>query len=58
MRTQFYDKVDSYKTLEYTMESYKLDKYEEKPRDIYKIFFDFETTTSEKKTYALSLLDI
>ena len=49
MRTQFYDKVDNYKTLEYTTQSYKLDEYKEKKRDIYKIFFDFETITSEEK---------
>ena len=50
MRTQFYDKVDEYNTLEYTKQSYRLEKYEPKIKDSYKIFFDFETITSEKNT--------
>ena len=48
MRTQFYDKVDTYDTLEYTEHSYRLDKFKEN-NDLYKIFFDFETITSEEK---------
>ena len=49
MRTQFYDKVDEYKTLEYSKQSYRQDEYKEKIKDVYKIFFDFETITSEEK---------
>ena len=30
MRTQFYDKVDNYDTLEYTEHSYRLEEYQEK----------------------------
>ena len=29
MRTQFYDKVDNYDTLEYTEHAYRLDKFKE-----------------------------
>ena len=49
MRTQFYDKVNEYETLEYTKKSYKLEEYKEKDKTNYKIFFDFETITSEYK---------
>jgi len=49
MRTQFYDKVDEYETLEYTKNSYRLEEYKEKDKEHYKIFFDFETITSEEK---------
>ena len=47
MKTQFYDKVTEYKTLEYTKYSYKLEEYEGTNKQNYKIFFDFETITSE-----------
>ena len=30
LRTQFYDKVDEYNTLEYTKQSYSLENYETK----------------------------
>ena len=49
MRTQFYDKVDEYKTLEYTEHSYRQDEFKETNKDFYKLFFDFETITSEEK---------
>ena len=49
MRTQFYDKVDDYKTLEYTKHSYRQEEYKEKNNTVYKVFFDFETITSEKQ---------
>ena len=49
MRTQFYDKVNEYETLEYTKNSYRLEEYKENDKEHYKIFFDFETITSEEK---------
>ena len=48
LNTQFYDKVEDYKTLEYNENNCKLQKYEETSKNYYKIFFDFETITSEK----------
>ena len=42
LNTQFYDKVDDYKTLEYNKKNCRLETYEEKVKDQYKIFFDFE----------------
>ena len=47
LKTQFYDKVEDYKTLEYNEHNCKLQKYEENKKNHYKIFFDFETITSE-----------
>ena len=48
MKTQFYDKVSEYKTLEYPNSCIKYQKYEPKPNnDYYKVYFDFETDTSE-----------
>jgi tRNA1(Val) A37 N6-methylase TrmN6 len=55
MRTELYDKVDEYETLEYTNNSYRLEEHKEKDKEHYKIFFDFETITSEENiclTYA------
>ena len=49
LNTQFYDKVDDYKTLEYNKKNCRLETYEEKVKDHYKIFFDFATITSEYK---------
>ena len=49
LNTQFYDKVDDYKTLEYNKKNCRLETYEEKVKDQYKIFFGFETITSEYK---------
>ena len=49
MHTQFYDKVDAYKTLDYTKNSYKQEKPEETINDIYDIFFGFETITTGEK---------
>ena len=46
LNTQFYDKVDDYKTLEYNKKNCRLETYEEKAKEQYKIFFDFETITS------------
>ena len=37
LRTQFYDKVDEYNTLEYTKQSYRLENCETKIKDFYKI---------------------
>ena len=36
MRTHFYDKIDDYNTLEYTKQSYRLEKYEPKIKEFYK----------------------
>ena len=48
LNTQFYDKVNVYKTLEYNLNC-RLEEYVERDKDQYKIFFDFETITSEYK---------
>ena len=48
MNTQFYDKVEEYKTLEYPDNCVKYQNYEPKDYEYYyKVFFDFETDTSE-----------
>ena len=47
LNTQFYDKADDYKTLEYNKKNCRLETYEEKVKEHYKIFFAFETITSE-----------
>ena len=48
MNTQFYDKVTEYKTLEYPESCVKYHKYEPNEKtEYYKVFFDFETDTSE-----------
>jgi len=48
MNTQFYDKVEEYKTLEYPEQCVQYEKYEHKDtQEYYKVFFDFETDTSE-----------
>ena len=44
-----YDKVDDFKTLEYNKNNCRLETYEEKVKDHYKLFFGFETITSEYK---------
>ena len=49
MNTQFYDKVDGYKTLEYNKKNCRLETYEESIKYYYKIFFDFETITNGVK---------
>ena len=49
METQLYDKVDEYNTFEYTDKSYRKGEFKEKSDIIYKIYFDFETITSEVK---------
>ena len=49
MNTQLYDKVDDYKTLEYNKKNCRLETYEEKLTDHYKLFFDFETITNGVK---------
>ena len=49
LNTQFYDKVDAYNTLEYNEKNCRLEEYVEKDKHQYKIFFDFETITSEYK---------
>ena len=46
MHTQSYDKVDEYKPLDYTNNSYKQEEVKETINDIYNILFDFETITS------------
>ena len=48
LNTQFYDKVDDYKTLEYNSKNCGLEEYVE-TYDQYKVFFDFETITPECK---------
>ncbi len=49
LRTQFYDKTDTYETLDYTDKSYRLEERRTpKTTQVYKIFFDFETITSEE----------
>ena len=48
MNTQFYDKVDDYKTLEQIKKNCRLETYEERVTDHYKVFFDFETITTGK----------
>ena len=47
LTTQFYNKVDDYKTLEYNVPNCRLEEYVETYKSQYKIFFDFETVTSE-----------
>ena len=49
LNTQFYDKVDDYKTLEYNKKNCRLEEYVETYKNQYKLFFDFETITSEYK---------
>ena len=49
MKTQFYDKVDEYNTLEYTDKSYRQEEFKEQLDIRWKIFFDFETITSGVK---------
>ena len=49
LNTQFYDKVDDYKTLEFNKKNCRLETYEEKVKDHYNIFFDFESITPEYK---------
>ena len=46
MSTQFYDKVEEYRTLCYTKQSYREEEYKDKLNNIYNIFFDFEAITS------------
>ena len=57
MRTQFYDKVDNYDTLEYTEHAYRLDKFKEKV-NVYIRYSLILKLLHLKKTYALSLLDL
>ena len=48
MNTQFYDKVTTYNTLEYPQSCVKYQHYETKDKTkFYKVYFDFETDTSE-----------
>ena len=49
MSTQFYDKVDDYKTLEYNKHNCRLEDYVGKAKDHYKLLFDFETITNGVK---------
>ena len=49
MNTQFYDKVDDYKTLEYNKKTCRLDTYEESITYYYNIVLDFETFTNGVK---------
>eukprot|EP00972_Heterocapsa_arctica_P013762 2030028-Heterocapsa_arctica.AAC.1 len=49
MRTQFYDKVDTYEILDYTEKSYRLEECRDKVAKVANnIFFDFEAITSEE----------
>lgn len=44
LKTQFYDKVDTYDTLDYTEKSVKKQEMlKQKEQDYYKVYFDFET---------------
>ena len=49
LNTQFHDKVDDFKTLQYNETNCRLEEYVEKDKNQYKMFFDFETITSEYK---------
>ena len=49
LNTQFYDKVEGYKTLEDNKKNCRLEEYVKRNKDQYGIFFDFETITSEYK---------
>ena len=49
INTQFYDKVEEYRTLYYTKQSNIPEEYKEKPNSSYNIFFDFETITSREQ---------
>ena len=49
LNTQFYYKVNDYKTLVYNLQNCRLEDYVERNKDQYKMFFDFETITSEYK---------
>ena len=49
MHTQFYDKVDECKTLDYTKKFLQTKKFEETMNDICNILFDFEAIASESK---------
>ena len=51
MRSQCYDKVETYETLEYTKHSYRQEEYKEQHNTVYKMFFDFESITSETKQH-------
>ena len=47
LNTQFYDIVEAYKTLEYNENNCRLEEYVKTYKTHYKIFFGFETITSE-----------
>ena len=49
LKTQFYDKVEDYKTLEPIKKNCRLEEYVERNKDQYRIFFDCETITPEYK---------
>ena len=49
LNTQIYDKVDGYKTLEHIFQNCRLEGYVDTHKNQYKMFFDFETITSEYK---------
>ena len=49
LNTQFYYKVNDYKTLVYNLINCRSDEYVAKDKDQYEIFFGFETITSEYK---------
>ena len=49
LNTQFYYKVKYVKTLGYNLKNCRLEEYVERKKDQYKMFFDFETITSEHK---------
>ena len=56
MNTQIYDKVEEYRTLDYTKKSYRQEEYKEQLNSSYKLFFDFETITSGENA-CLFMLD-
>ena len=49
LNTQFYDKVEEHKTSQYNMKTCKLEEYVDTCTNQCKMFFDFETITSEYK---------
>ena len=54
MNSQFYDKVDEYKTLESMSNNIKYQKFETKEKiKYYKVYFDFETITNHVSEYGI-----
>ena len=58
LNTQFYDKINDYKTLGHNFKKCRSEEHVEKSQDQYNLSFDFETSTSEYKTHAISMLGL